>query len=165
MLHWSFINNDYRPEVLNGWTSGGCMDTIRRDLGYRLVLKDAYIPPTIKPGGTLSLNVHLTNVGFASMFNPRPLYVVLLGSTSRYELPLTNVDPRRWAAGQDQMITVTATLPANIAPGTYKLGLWLPDAYASLRNSPAYAVRFANTNVWDATTGINILSSNLQIVP
>src|SRR3990172_7376427 len=71
MLHWSFINNGYRPEVLNSWTSGACMDTIRRSLGYRLVLKEAFLPQAIRPGGTLSLNIRLSNDGFAAMYNPR----------------------------------------------------------------------------------------------
>jgi hypothetical protein len=165
MLHWSFINNGYRPEVLNGWTSGGCMETIRRSLGYRLVLKEASLPTTIKPGGTLSLNIRLSNTGFAAMYNPRPLYIVLLGGGKRFEAPVTNIDPRRWAPGQEQTINVSLALPATIPAGTYQLGLWLPDASASLRNSPAYAVRFANTNVWDAATGINILFNNFQVVP
>ena len=165
MLHWSFVNNGYRPEVLNGWTSGGCMETIRRSLGYRLVLKEASLPTTIKPGGTLSLNIRLSNTGFAAMYNPRPLYIVLLREETRYAVPITGVDPRRWAPGQEHTVNVSLALPATIPAGTYQVGLWLPDASASLRNSPAYAVRFANNNVWDATTGINILTSNLQVLP
>jgi hypothetical protein len=165
MLHWSFINNGYRPEVLNSWTSGGCMETIRRSLGYRLVLKEASLPTTIRPGGTLSLNIRLSNTGFAAMYNPRPLYIVLLGGGRRYEAPVTNIDPRRWAPGQEQTINVSLALPATIPAGAYQVGLWLPDASSSLRNSPAYAVRFANTNVWDPTTGINFLTSNLQVLP
>jgi len=99
------------------------------------------------------------------MYNPHPLYIVLLGQGSRYEAPVINVDPRRWAAGQEQNISVNINLPPNIGPGTYKLGLWLPDAYSSLRSNPAYAVRFANSNVWDATTGINLLTTNLVVQP
>jgi hypothetical protein len=165
MLHWSFINNGYRPEVLSSWTSGGCMDTIRRSLGYRLVLKEAFLPQTIQPGGMLSLNIRLSNDGFAAMYNPRPLILVLLGGGKRFEAPVTNVDPRRWAPGQEHNIAVNLNLPANIPPGTYQIGLWLPDASSSLRGSPAYAVRFANTGVWDAATGINLLSNNLQVAP
>ncbi|HLA06033.1 MAG TPA: DUF4832 domain-containing protein, partial [Anaerolineales bacterium] len=78
---------------------------------------------------------------------------------------VTNVDPRRWAPGQEYTINVSLALPANIPPGTYQIGLWLPDASSSLRNSPAYAVRLANTGVWDAATGINILSNNFQLSP
>ena len=166
MLHWSFINNGYRPEVLNGWTTGGCMSTIRRSLGYRLTLREAFIPPNIRPGSALSLNVRLSNDGFAAMFNPRPLFIVLLGQGgTRYEIPVTGIDPRRWAPGQEHTFTINVNLPANVPPGTYKLGLWLPDAYTSLRGNPAYSVRLANTNVWDSATGINILTTNFQVVP
>src|SRR5688572_6488311 len=165
MLHWSFINNGYRPEVLNGGTSGGCMETIRRSLGYRLELKETTLPTTIKPGGTLSLNLRLNNEGFAAMYNPRPVYVVLLSEKARYPVLITGLDPSRWAPGQEQNIAVSVNLPENIPPGTYQLGLWLPDASSSLRNSPAYAVRFANAGVWDPATGINILTDNFEISP
>jgi len=141
------------------------METIRRNLGYRLVLKEASLPLTIRPGGTLSLNIRLSNDGFAAMYNPRPLYVVLLGGGKRFEAPVTNIDPRRWVPGQEQTINVSLALPATIPAGTYQVGLWLPDASSSLRNSPAYAVRFANTDIWDAATGINILTSDLQVLP
>ena len=141
------------------------METIRRSLGYRLVLKEAAVPPTIRPGGTLSLNIRLNNEGFAAIYNPRPLYVVLLREGTRYVVPITGVDPRRWAPGQEQNIAVSLNLPANVPPGIYQLGLWLPDASVSLEDSPAYAIQFANTDVWDAATGINILTSNLQVIP
>jgi Domain of unknown function (DUF4832)/Domain of unknown function (DUF4874)/S-layer homology domain len=157
-LHWSFLNNGYKKEVLDSWVSGGCMDTIRRNLGYRVVLKEASLPQSITPGGTLSMNIKLSNDGFAAMYNPHSLYVVLLGTSSRYEIPVTNIDARRWAAGQEQNITINVAVPANVPPGTYKLGLWLPDVYTTLRGNPAYSVRFANANVWDAATGINILT-------
>ena len=165
MLHWSFINNGYRPEVLNGWTSGGCMNTIRRSLGYRLTLKEAFIPQSIKPGGALSLNIRLSNDGFAAMFNPRPLFVVLQGPGGHYEIPVSTIDPRRWSPGQEHTFSININLPANVAPGAYKLGLWLPDAYASLRSKAAYSVRFANTNIWESATGINILKMDFQVLP
>ena len=165
LLHWSFLNNGYRPEVLSSWSSGGCMETIRRSLGYRLVLKEASLPQAIRPGGTLSVNIRLSNQGFAAMYNPRPLILVLMGGGKRFEAPIPNVDPRRWAPGQEQTLNLSLNLPANIPAGTYQLGLWLPDASSSLRTSPAYAVRFANTAVWDPATGINFLTNNLQVTP
>ena len=141
------------------------METIRRNLGYRLVLKESSLPFAIKAGETLILNIRLSNEGFAAMYNPRSLYVVLLREGTRYALPVPGVDPRRWVPGQEQTINVSLALPATIPAGTYQVGLWLPDASSSLRNSPAYAVRFANNNVWDSATGINILSNNFQVAP
>lgn len=164
-FHWSFINNGYRPEVLDSWVTGGCMDTIRRSLGYRLVLREASIPTQTQAGHIMNLNVLLSNVGFASMYNFRPVYLVLQGQTNRYELPLTGIDPRRWESGQDYTLNFNVTVPLDIVPGTYQVGLWLPDAYSSLKVAPSYAVRFANTNVWDPPTGTNILTSNLEVFP
>jgi hypothetical protein len=56
-------------------------------------------------------------------------------------------------------------LPAGTAAGTYSLSLWLPDEASSLRALPAYAVRFANTDIWNAANGSNLLSSNVTVLP
>ena len=163
MLHWSFLNNGYRKEVLDGWVAGGCMDTIRRNLGYRFVLKKAIVPSSAAVGQKMTLEVNLANVGYASLYNPHPVYLVLKGEGQKYEIPLPNVDPRRWEAGQEYTFPVSVTLPPNITPGSYSLELWLPDSYISLKNIPEYAIRFANVSVWDASNGTNILKSNFQV--
>ncbi|HEX9872656.1 MAG TPA: DUF4832 domain-containing protein [Candidatus Tectomicrobia bacterium] len=163
-LHWSFINNGYSKAVLDSWTAGGCMDTIRRRLGYRLVLKKARFSSSVQPGGLLNLEIQLSNTGYAALYNPRPVFVVLTGGGRRYELPLPTVDPRRWEAGQEYTIAVSVPVPTNVVAGTYQLSLWLPDQANPLRNIPAYAVRFANLNVWDATTGLNILTADFPII-
>ena len=55
------------------------------------------------------------------------------------------------------------TIPSNVPAGTYQMYLHLPDAYASIAANPKYAVRFANSNVWDATTGMNNLNASITI--
>ncbi len=163
MLHWSFINNDYQPEVLNSWVNNGCMPEIRRRLGYRLILNQAIIPQVIQPGELLNFEINLKNAGFASMYNPRSVYLVLLGNNNRYDLLLPEIDPRRWLAGQDYNLIINTPIPANILPGNYKIGLWLPDAYNSLQNNLSYTVRFANTNIWDVKNGLNILDADISV--
>ncbi len=37
-MHWSVLNKDYHPDVLKRWISEGCMDEIKRRLGYRFEL-------------------------------------------------------------------------------------------------------------------------------
>ena len=163
-LHWSFVNNGYRKEVLDSWVAGGCMDTIRLRLGYRLVLERARFSPSVQPGGMLKLEVQLSNTGYAALYNPRPAFAVLTGGGKRYELPLPTIDPRRWEPGKDHTISVSVPVPADIAIGKYQLSLWLPDPYDSLRGIPAYAVRFANLNVWDASTGLNVLAPDESVL-
>ena len=111
----------------------------------------------------MTLEVNLVNVGYASLYNPHPVYLVLKGEGQKYEILLPNVDPRRWEAGQEYTFPVSVTLPQNITPGSYSLELWLPDSYISLKNIPEYAIRFANVSVWDASNGTNILKSNFEV--
>jgi hypothetical protein len=49
--------------------------------------------------------------------------------------------------------------------GTYTVGLYLPDAEASLRNDIRYAIQFANVGTWNSLMGINILATDLLISP
>jgi hypothetical protein len=57
---------------------------------------------------------------------------------------------------------LSAKLPAGMPPGTYQIGLWLPDAAASLRMNPAYAVRLSNLQ-WDPATGTNLLDASVTV--
>lgn len=161
-LHWSFINNDYHPDVLTSWQSGGCMGDIRKRLGYRLILKQAVIPTALKPGSAFDMSVTLENQGFASMYNERPIYAVVRNTTTRYQA-LLPVDPRTWKSGGTYTINARFRLPPAIVPGTYELGLWLPDAHSSIKSNPLYAVQFANINTWDQTTGLNILTRDFIV--
>jgi hypothetical protein len=66
------------------------------------------------------------------------------------------IDPRTWEPGT-ATFTSKLLIPSNISAGAYQLALWLPDGYASLQDNPLYAIRFANDNVFDQSTGYNIL--------
>ena len=157
LLHFSAISEAYTKAVLRSWKTGGCMAEIENRLGYRLVLNTADFNEQVKPGGTLNLKVNLTNTGFASIINERPLYVVLVAQdTILHYTAQLDINPRTWEPGTT---TLTAKLhvPSNIDEGDYQLALWLPDGYESLRDNPMYAVRFANENIWDEATGLNVL--------
>jgi hypothetical protein len=139
------------------------MDTIRKRLGYRIVLKEARVPLSVPAGDEFEIEVVLNNVGYAAMYRERPVYVVIAGTGTRHTFRLPSVDPRRWEPGIEHVIRATVLLPESLPAGTYSLGLWLPDRAASLRERPEYAVRFANQNVWDAASGLNILTPDLEV--
>jgi len=104
---------------------------------------------------------HLQNTGFASLVNPRPVNILLDGP-ERFVVTLPS-DPRRWEPGESSF-SIKLRVPANATTGTYRLGLWLPDAAETLRDNPLYAVRFANENVWDDDTGFNVLSAKIRAI-
>ena len=80
-----------------------------------------------------------------------------------YKLPLQS-DPRRWLPnGVLTTINEQLVLPHTIAEGTYQMYLYMPDAYASIADNPRYAVRFANTGVWDEETGMNRLNASVTV--
>lgn len=155
LLHFSAINEAYHKGILRSWDAGGCLEEISNRMGYRLSLTSADFNEQVRPGGLLHLTVNITNSGFASLINERPLFIVLDGA-QRYTLHATGLDPRAWQPG-DSSFTASIRLPSKMDEGKYQLALWLPDEYESLQNNPLYAVQFANEGVWEESTGYNIL--------
>jgi hypothetical protein len=41
--------------------------------------------------------------------------------------------------------------------------LSMPDKYSSITARPEYAIRLANTDVWDAVTGYNKLLATIKV--
>ena len=157
LLHFSSINEAYHKGIIRSWEAGGCLEEINNRLGYRLSLVSADFNEQVRPGGILNLTVHLQNTGFTSIINERPLYVVVVRDIISHYAKLT-IDPRTWAPGS-ATFTVKLHIPSTAEVGEYQFVLWLPDEYETLRADPRYAVRFANENVWDDTTGHNILGT------
>jgi beta-aspartyl-dipeptidase (metallo-type) len=54
----------------------GCLEDIKRRLGYRLELVTGIFPGEARPGQAIPLRLELRNVGFAAPFNPRGLELV-----------------------------------------------------------------------------------------
>jgi hypothetical protein len=159
-LHWTFLNADYHEEVIAGWMKGGCLPTIRCRLGFRLLALGHDVPRAVKAGQTLSVSLRLVNDGYGRVYNPRPVHLVLVGP-QRQVLPV-DADPRQWAPGQPVDLCLTARIPLGAAPGSYQLGLWMPDAAESLQKNPAYALRLSNAT-WDATGGTSMLDAFVTV--
>jgi hypothetical protein len=161
---YSTLNIDYQRGVLNGWETGGCMPEVRRRLGYRYRLIDSRAPQAVRPGAVFSITVRVTNDGFANLYNPRPVEVVLRHQPSgRIYRLATAADPRHWLPGEETTVTLSGGVPADAAAGAYDILLHLPDASSRLRERPEYAVRFANADVWEAATGMNTLQRQVRV--
>ncbi len=161
-MHFSELNIDYEPAVIQRYRDEGCFTTMQRSFGYRLGLTSATYPTNVSPGGSMALSIGLTNSGWASVINPRPVFAVLDGPGGRFPIPLA-ADPRTWESGQAVTVAQSVTVPANVPAGTYRLALWLPDQATNLRSDPRYSVRLANTGTWDAATGLNVLATGITV--
>lgn len=156
-LHFTFLNQDYHPDVIDGWIEGGCKEELDRRLGYRLVLTSAVLPDAVRPGGRFVLRLRLRNDGFAAPINPRPLRVVLASGGARHEVELPGLDARHLLGGATTEVAVRLQLPADLPEGPATLSLWLPDP--DLPDDPRQAIRLANEATWDAGTGGNLLGT------
>lgn len=162
-LHWTFIQSGYSTVVTDKWRQNGTFDELNRRMGYRLQLVSGTYSDQVAQGGKLSVNLKIRNTGFAPLYNERKAYIVLKRGSNTYPIALS-ADPRAWLPnGAVATINEQLTIPSSVPAGTYQLYLHLPDLYASLASNPAYAVRLANTGLWDATTGMNALNASVVV--
>jgi len=144
-FHYNYLNFGYYPSTLDLWKTGGCYNEIQNRLGYRFELIDSNITNNI-------LNINIKNTGFANIYNQRDIYLIFKNSNSTYSFKLNN-DIRKWDAGTTIKLTNDLSIFA-LLNGTYELYLNLPDKSLN----PAASIQFANTNVFDSTTGYNKLN-------
>lgn len=163
-MHWSVLNRDYHPDVLQGWIDNGCMDEIKRRLGYRFSLLQSENIDSVKPGGIFPLNFVVENSGFANLYNPRGCEVILrnVSTKAKYRL-VTAVDPRFWFSGDTTSVNITGGIKTGMPEGEYEVMLFLPDTVKALHDRKDYAIRLANENVWEDSTGYNKLLHNIII--
>lgn len=164
-LHWTFCKGGWPDETMATWHSNGTFDELNRKMGYRFQLVEGAYTNQATQDGTMRVYMTIRNVGYAPLYNERHAYIVLKSGSNTYPIQLTSnaADPRRWrpngtvtTIGEDLDLT-------GIPTGTYNLYLYLPDNHPSLASDVRYAIRFANTGVWDSGTGMNDLNATITI--
>jgi hypothetical protein len=163
-LRWTYLNEDYYKGVNNTWIAQGGMDNIKRELGYRFELISGEFSNKVKPGGLFKSHILIKNIGYAPLYNPRLVELILknVDSGERYNVQI-DIDPRFWQPLENEVIETEAGLPADIPEGDYKLYLHLPDPEPALYGKPAFSIRLANDNLWEASTGYNDLNVKINI--
>jgi hypothetical protein len=163
-MHWSFLNNDYNSSVLNNWIAVGCMDEIRRRLGYRFELVRGAYADSVRPGSALSVSITMWNRGWAAPYNPRAVELMLRNQVdSTVYVALLPEDPRFWLPGDTISVAATVGIPSTVPPGSYALFLNLPDTASSIRRRAEFSIRLANAGVWESTTGYNTLLHTVAV--
>ncbi|MFT6865225.1 MAG: hypothetical protein ACJA08_000042 [Cyclobacteriaceae bacterium] len=160
LLHYTYLNADYNNEVNNDWVDGGCMEDIKRNMGYRIVLDSAQLPSEKKASETFDVKFHFRNIGYAAPTRERSVYLILVNESSAAEIRLPfETDIRLW---HDQVDLIQSfDIPEGTPAGNYDLMISLPDIHESIADRPEYAIRLANTEMWEEQSGYNNL--NLQV--
>ena len=156
--NWSFLNRDYFEQNITNWTNSNHIDDIKRKLGYRFALNNSTFD---LQGSDLSVQINLTNEGYARVFKERKVYLVLKNNTTSQQTSfLINTDCRTW----ENSINLSQTIDVSSLPmGDYSSYLFLPDSEATLASNPKYAIRLANASVWEASSGMNNLSQPVSL--
>jgi hypothetical protein len=170
-FHWSYLNANFYKADLDRWRQEGCYSTISKKLGYRLQLVRSNFPSQVQRKGELSGSFVVKNVGYASPFNPRGMELILRHRQTAkiYRLPILKSlskthDPRLWLPQVGEIsVDIRAKIPQAASPGAYELLLNLPDPMSKLANNPAYSIRLANEQTWEAKTGFNSLKRTIQL--
>ena len=153
-FHWTYMNSGYNADVLNRWESDGCMNEVKRRLGYRLSLKDVATSKAAA-GKALRVKLNIRNTGFAAPANPRHVELVLVdGNGKKTVYEFKDVDMRYWFANETVTVDKLIDLPKD-ASGNCTLYLNMPDPKATLHDNPLFSIRLANDGVWDSKTGYN----------
>ena len=168
-LHYSFLNSDYNNAVNNDWQTDGCMDEIKRRLGYRFVMLDGTYPAVQAAGSTLEFTLHIKNEGYAAPYNERSLELILRntnnGNITRLPVAGNNADPRFWRPGTTTALNGQVEIPVEVPTGDYELLLHIldPSNNNAIADRPEYSIQFANENTWEAHTGYNKLNHTVEI--
>lgn len=162
-FHYSFLNAVYNLSLNNNWVSGGCMDSIKQKLGYRFVLRKAILPTSVNASGSISINLSIDNIGYASPYNPRPVQLILRNQLTGkvYVAPFTT-DIRKWYTGTTNL-QQTLTMPSGITAGSYYVLLNMPDNATTLNTNPNFSIQLANNDTWESATGYNKLKGTLTV--
>ncbi len=157
-MHMSYLNISYHKTVIARWQSGGCLEDIRRQLGYRFEGRDIAYTKNPKAGEVLAVKLSVVNVGYSAPKNPRDIEFLLINTADAKDVyrVVPDSDPRFWFT--DEMQTIEASFVPKKA-GAYKLYLNLPDPQPTLHTNPRYSIRLANTDCWEETTGYNYLTT------
>lgn len=177
LFHYSFLNQGYNANVNDDWVMQGCMEDIKRRLGYRLELMTSVFPSAAQAGQVVPMQMELRNVGFAAPFNPRGIELVLRNTNSgqKFFAELSrDTEARRWLPGTNHVIAASLALPADLPSGSYELLLHLPDPTPTLYGLTPYTIRLANStavdsagaslgSVWEPATGYHKLGHTLVV--
>jgi len=136
-MHYSFLNDNYHPDVLDKWKDQGCYDTIKYNLGYRLVANSLELN---SDDSGVDISLSITNKGYASAYNSYPVKFILKNINHTY-IYNKDEDTRKWYPQKTQVLTQYISYSDIDHEQKYCLYLQIGEGNTS--------VRFSNQDMWD----------------
>ncbi len=150
-FHFSYLNADNFPDILQKWKDEGCYEYIDDNLGYNLVLDSADIAFA---KNTLYIDLFITNYGFAAPYSKKNFIFLLKNSSNSYEFTQNDIDIRKFFSNTTLHISKTIDT-SLVAKGVYSL-------YLKLEDSNSY-IKLSDKGIWDDTLKANLIKSDIDI--
>ncbi len=161
-MHFSYLNADYNNRINNTWSTGNCINDIKKRLGYRLAISKASFSNNASQGSEFYYDITIDNTGFSSPINKKIVSLVIKNTSTNEEYEgVIDTDTRKWFNGSHNIIG-SLCIPSCIAAGTYNVYIKISDSHSNLFNRPEYCIRLAS-NVWNASKGYNDLQYTFTI--
>ncbi len=125
-----------------------------RRIGYRLVLRQMYIPLDVKRGGRIDFAAWVDNVGIAPLYRPyRFAYRFRQGRTAR--VVYSGQDVRTWLP-EYTWFSESITLPEGLEPGTAKVDVGIVDP-ATDKARVRFAIEEVLEDGWHPMGNVNVM--------
>lgn len=177
--------NDVTPQLLDAWkinyspnyfvgkddqpVKRTFFQFVRDHLGYRLNLLES--SKLTAGSGSVACHIEFSNSGFATVFNPKEVYLVAIDANDKIvKEQQLDVNPRDWQPfepGDMDYKLLTHKIEgelSGLSAGTYKIGIWMPDKEDLVKNiDSAFDVKWSLENGlthWynqDNTKAINVV--------
>lgn len=164
-LHFVSGHRLYNTAVWNQWISGGCYDTIMKNMGHRLQFVSSTSDTQGNIGSTINVVVNVKNAGYAAPANARKTEVVMRAvDGSSFCIASLKFDARSMQSGTTSNINSFIRLPSNAPLGRYELLFQFADPYSTLYGVPWYKIQAANTQIYEAGTGFHKLNAIVDVI-
>ncbi len=162
LLKWTYLNLDYFMPVLQGWRDNLCFEDFERKLGYRLALHSSTLKKEVMANGVYELNATINNLGFAPVYNRKNTFLVFRSENGTTYNKKLDFDIRHVIPKVSFQLSESVSL-SDIPTGKYDLLLKIEDSNEKLSERPEYHIQLANSNLWEASKGLNKLLHTITI--
>ncbi len=99
----------------------------------------------------------MENTGFSAIVNKKTATVIFADANGRtYHVPI-ELDAREWLSCEKTPYCITAALPEEVKPGTYRAYLRLSLPAKDAEHTKKSAIHFANIDIFDEEIGGNFM--------